>query len=203
MSASALASAISIRPRVDRKNGQARYISRETARSSAVTSSPMIASTPSQDGRSSRVCVQANCQGIARSACRPPAVLRRAGRLPMWSASSSASGVAKRKYSPELRVVVDRAAIRRARDRRQPLHRLAPGGLGRRSRGERRVERGAGVHLQRPQRDAGQAELRVNHLPLLGDAKRAVHRSRRLRLDRDIGRDRRPCRRCRRGRERA
>ena len=49
-------------------------------------------------------------------------------------------------------------------------------------------ERAAGVDLQRPQRDIGQAEQRLQHLALLGDAQRAVDRSCRLRHDRQVGR---------------
>ena len=48
------------------------------------------------------------------------------------------------------------------------------------------VERGARVHLHRPDGDIGQSEKRLNHLSLLGDAQRAVNGSRRLRLDGDI-----------------
>ena len=57
------------------------------------------ASRPSHDARSSRVCVQANCQGIARSDPTPAPGDRRAGRLPMLSRPISTSGVAARKYS--------------------------------------------------------------------------------------------------------
>jgi hypothetical protein len=89
-----LASAISISSTVDRKKGHARYMARISSRSG----SPVICSTPSHDGSSSRVCIHANCQGIARRVSRPPAGVRRAGRLPMCSASSSASGVAALKY---------------------------------------------------------------------------------------------------------
>ena len=53
---------------------------------------------------------------------------------------------------------------------------------------ERRFERRRRVDLERAQRDAGQAELRLDHLALFGDAQRAVDRTRRLRLDRQVGR---------------
>ena len=40
----------------------------------------------------------------------------------------------------------------------------------------------------RPHRDVGQAELRLDHLALLGHAQPAVDRTRRLRPDREVGR---------------
>ena len=42
---------------------------------------------PSHTGRSSRVCVQAKIQGIARSVSMPPYARRLAGRLPMFLSS--------------------------------------------------------------------------------------------------------------------
>ncbi len=54
--------------------------------------------------------------------------------------------------------------------------------------GERRLERRRGVDLERAERDAGQAELRLDHLALFGHAQRAVDRSRRLRSDREVRR---------------
>ena len=103
----------------------------------------------------------------------------------------------------EPRVVVHRPAKRVARVRRQPLHRRAPRGLERRRVGERRFQRRRRVDLERAERDAGQAELRLNHLALFGDAQRAVDRAGRLRADREVRRAAAATRRCRRGRERA
>ena len=86
----------------------------------------------------------------------------------------------------EARVVVDGAAKRLARVRRQPLHRGSPRGLDRRRLAERGLERCRRVDLERAQGDAGQAELGLDHLALLGDPERAVDRSGRLRSDREV-----------------
>ena len=53
---------------------------------------------PSHDGSIRRVCVHANCHGIARRLSTPFPGARRAGRLPMLTCVSSGSGVAVRKY---------------------------------------------------------------------------------------------------------
>ena len=53
---------------------------------------------------------------------------------------------------------------------------------------QRGVERRGRVDLERAHGDVFQPELRLDHLALLGDAHRAVDRSRRLRLDGDVGR---------------
>ena len=58
----------------------------------------------------------------------------------------------------------------------------------RRGAAERGLERRRRVDLERPQRDARQPELRLDHLALLGDAQRAVDRTGRLRLDREVRR---------------
>ena len=84
-------------------------------------------------------------------------------------------------------IVVDRPAKRVARVRRQPIHRGAPGGCRWRRLGEGGFERCRGIDLERAQGDAGQPELRLNHLALFGDAQRAVDRSRRLRANREVG----------------
>ena len=119
----------------------------------------------------------------------PPAGSRRAGRLPMCIASSSASGVAARKYVDEARILVDDAAKRVARRRRTAAPSLSrhAGSTGD-GVAERRLERRGRVDLERPQRDAGQAELGLDHLALLGHAQRAVDRSGRLRADREVRR---------------
>ena len=61
-------------------------------------------------------------------------------------------------------------------------------GDGARRRRQPRFERAGRVDLQRPQRDVGQAEQRLQHLALLGHAQRAVDRAGRLRHDRQVGR---------------
>ena len=43
-------------------------------------------------------------------------------------------------------------------------------------------------NLERAKGEAGQAELRLDHLPLLGDPEASVHRSGRLRLDGEVRR---------------
>ena len=117
---------------------------------------------------------------------RPLAPLRRAGRLPMLSAparppawrrgSSRGSAGARRRRRD--------SAARRAASRSM----RAPLGGRRLRRRERRVERRRRVDLQRAHGDVDQAELRLDHLALLGDAQAAVDRARRLRPDREVGR---------------
>ena len=53
---------------------------------------------------------------------------------------------------------------------------------------QRRRQRRRRVQLERPHGDVGQAELRLDHLALFGDAQPAVDRTRRLRLNRKIRR---------------
>ena len=92
-----MASTISTRSNVERKNGQPRYISRSMGSLPSSIACCSASPTPSQDGTISRICVQAKTQGIARSDSSPPDARRREGRLPMFRPSSSATGVAARK----------------------------------------------------------------------------------------------------------
>ena len=85
-------------------------------------------------------------------------------------------------------LVDDRAdrppARRAARRSMQSRHRPAAA----RRRRQPGFERAGGVDLHRPHGDVGKPEQRLQHLALLGHAQRAVDRSRRLRLQRQVGR---------------
>ena len=145
-------------------------------------------SRPSHDPSNRRVCVQANCHGIARSVLTPRSPpSRRAGRLPMVNSSSSGAGRGRAEVVEKRRMLVHVAAIQLARVSGEPLHALAPLRLRRRRRQQPRLERPGRVDLHRPQRDVGQAEQRLDHFSLLGHAQRAVDRSGGLRLQRVIG----------------
>ncbi len=80
MRRSAFASVISTRSIVDAKNAHCEYISRSIPLSPLGTSA---SSMPSHEGNIKRVCVHANCHGIARRLSTPFPGVRRAGRLPM------------------------------------------------------------------------------------------------------------------------
>ena len=190
MRASALARTISIRSSVDRKNGQSRYIARSFSPSPRSSACPSASSTPSHDASSKRVCVHANCHGIARRLSTPALFLsgRRDGRR---------ADVEQRQFGfwrdlaevfDEARMIEHDAAIRAAGDAGELLHARAFGGGGGTAHHQRRVERRGRVDLERAHGDVFEPELRLDHLALFGDADRAVHRSRRLRLDGDVGR---------------
>ena len=116
---------------------------------------------------------------------------RRAGRLPIVRSLELAAPASRRGSTAMKRgVVVDDARDRPSRDGvGERVHpRRATRRRARRRRRQRRVERGGRVDLERPQREPRQAELRLDHLALLGDAQPAVDRSGRLRLDGQIRR---------------
>ena len=190
MAGSASASAISISRSVALRNGQPRAISRSCARSPRSSAASSASPVPSHDGSSSRVCVHANTQGIARSDSTPPSPPRRAGRLPIGASADLALGRGRAEVLDEPRVLVDDLrGRRRARCRRRagPSPRArpagpAPGGA------QRRVEHRRRVDLERAHGDVAQPELRLDHLPLHGDAQPAVDRSGRLRLQREVRR---------------
>ena len=145
-------------------------------------------SMPSHEGSINRVCVQANCHGIARRLSTPLPGVRRAGRLPMLTSVELGLGCGRaeiRNESRDLRTPpIDRSPARDSRLR--PCS--APFGLRRRPRRHRRLERGGRVHLERADGDVDEPELGLNHLSLLGRAQRSTHRAGRLRLNRQIRR---------------
>ena len=171
------------------RRAEEREVAVHLAADVAVRRRAIASSMPSHDGSIRRVCIHANCHGIARSACSASCCSR--PRRPAADVHRVELGFRRRgaEVVEEPRVVVDGPAERVARVRRQPVHRRAP----RRARPaaalrERRFERRRRVDLERAERDARQTELRLDHLALFGDAQRAVDRSRRLRADREVRR---------------
>ena len=146
---------------------------------------------PYQPGSIRRHCAQLNTQGMARrSSMRCRALARgraaadvEAGDLARAASIRGSSGRSRRSRRPGRDRRGRRAPTARSIDREIVGGRRRPLGLE-----QRRLERGGGQGLEVAPADLGVGVLGGDHLALLGDADRALHRARRLRQDRLVAR---------------
>ena len=130
--------------------------------------------------------LHASTHGIARRSEIDVVGLREVGRLPMLSAPISLTGVDGLEVLDETRCLVDQFAVGPLRAGGEVVEHLVgrPRGVAEALDVEqRRLQRGGEQCLEVAVRDPGLGVLGRDHLTLLGDPQRSVHRAGRLRQD--------------------